>query len=146
MRKWLRILIVLLLIGFLISTPYLPVRGWLAKNLEATALKHADKLPLARIGEYLFDKNCAQCHDDPAMEAPTREAAFGDKIPLQQITITDADLILVMEDGQIVEQGNHHELLELAGSYARLYDSQFTGPQGSGVENGNIQPESTPDA
>ncbi len=61
-------------------------------------------------------------------------------------TIRDADLILVMEDGQIVEQGNHHELLELAGSYARLYESQFTGPQASGVENGNILPESTPDA
>ena len=43
-------------------------------------------------------------------------------------TIRDADLILVMEDGRIVEQGDHHELLELAGSYARLYESQFTGP------------------
>ena len=44
-------------------------------------------------------------------------------------TIRDADLILVMEDGRIVEQGNHRELLELAGSYARLYESQFTGPE-----------------
>jgi ATP-binding cassette subfamily B multidrug efflux pump len=43
-------------------------------------------------------------------------------------TIRDADLILVMEDGRIVEQGNHHQLLELEGSYARLYESQFKGP------------------
>ena len=43
-------------------------------------------------------------------------------------TIRDADLILVMEDGRIVEQGNHHELLELEGAYARLYESQFSGP------------------
>ncbi len=43
-------------------------------------------------------------------------------------TIRDADLILVMEDGQIVEQGNHQELLELAGAYAALYESQFSGP------------------
>ena len=43
-------------------------------------------------------------------------------------TIRDADLILVMEDGQIVEQGNHHELLELGRAYAQLYESQFSGP------------------
>jgi len=48
-------------------------------------------------------------------------------------TIRDADLILVMEDGQIVEQGNHDELLDLEGAYFRLYQSQFSGPQ---VTNG----------
>ncbi|MGZ8786118.1 MAG: ABC transporter ATP-binding protein [Acidimicrobiia bacterium] len=42
-------------------------------------------------------------------------------------TIRDADLILVMEDGRIVEQGDHHQLLELGGSYAALYNSQFSG-------------------
>jgi len=47
-------------------------------------------------------------------------------------TIRDADLILVMEDGRIVEQGNHHELLTLGGSYARLYESQFTGAESAG--------------
>ena len=40
-------------------------------------------------------------------------------------TIRDADLILVMRDGDIVEQGNHHELLEKNGFYADLYNSQF---------------------
>jgi ATP-binding cassette subfamily B protein len=40
-------------------------------------------------------------------------------------TIRDADLILVMEDGKIVEQGNHESLLASAGAYARLYQSQF---------------------
>ncbi|MBB5633989.1 ATP-binding cassette subfamily B protein [Cryobacterium mesophilum] len=43
-------------------------------------------------------------------------------------TIRDADLILVMENGQIVEQGSHTELLEADGAYARLYDAQFAGP------------------
>ena len=43
-------------------------------------------------------------------------------------TIRDADLILVMEDGRIVEQGTHHELLDMHGAYANLYHSQFIGP------------------
>ncbi len=40
-------------------------------------------------------------------------------------TIRDADLILVLKDGDIVEQGNHQELLALDGFYATLYNSQF---------------------
>jgi len=44
-------------------------------------------------------------------------------------TIRDADLILVMEQGRIVEQGTHDELLDRGGAYARLYESQFSGPE-----------------
>lgn len=40
-------------------------------------------------------------------------------------TIRNADLILVMKDGNIVEQGNHEELLKAGGFYAKLYNSQF---------------------
>lgn len=40
-------------------------------------------------------------------------------------TIKNADMILVMEDGDIVEKGNHKELLEKGGFYAELYNSQF---------------------
>jgi ATP-binding cassette subfamily B protein len=43
-------------------------------------------------------------------------------------TIRDAHTILVMEHGQIVEQGNHDELLEADGAYARLYNAQFVAP------------------
>jgi ATP-binding cassette subfamily B protein len=43
-------------------------------------------------------------------------------------TIRDADLILVMEDGAIVEQGDHDQLLAADGAYARLYQSQFAAP------------------
>jgi len=42
-------------------------------------------------------------------------------------TIRDADLILVMNEGKIVEQGKHNELLKKHGFYADLYNSQFTG-------------------
>jgi ATP-binding cassette subfamily B protein len=42
-------------------------------------------------------------------------------------TIRDADVILVMQAGQIVEQGNHAELLAADGAYAALYRSQFSG-------------------
>lgn len=40
-------------------------------------------------------------------------------------TIMDADMILVMKDGNIVEKGNHEELIEQNGVYAELYNSQF---------------------
>ena len=42
-------------------------------------------------------------------------------------TIRDANVILVMEDGRIVEQGSHEDLLEARGAYFRLYQSQFAG-------------------
>ena len=40
-------------------------------------------------------------------------------------TIREADVILVMRDGHIIEQGNHAELLARKGFYAQLYESQF---------------------
>jgi ATP-binding cassette subfamily B protein len=42
-------------------------------------------------------------------------------------TIRDADLILVMEAGRIVEQGTHQELLAAGGAYYSLYNAQFAG-------------------
>ena len=40
-------------------------------------------------------------------------------------TIRNSDLILVMRDGAVVEQGTHSELLKAGGFYAELYNSQF---------------------
>ena len=38
-------------------------------------------------------------------------------------TIKDADLILVLDNGKIIERGNHKELIELNGKYKRMYDN-----------------------
>src|SRR4029079_3146477 len=46
-------------------------------------------------------------------------------------TIRNADSILIMEHGRIVEKGSHHELLAVKGRYAELYQSQFAGRQQS---------------
>ena len=40
-------------------------------------------------------------------------------------TIKDADVILVMKDGNVIESGNHEELIKENGFYAELYNSQF---------------------
>ena len=40
-------------------------------------------------------------------------------------TVRDADLILVMRDGRVIEQGRHADLLAKGGFYAKLYNSQF---------------------
>lgn len=42
-------------------------------------------------------------------------------------TIESADVILVMKDGHIIEQGRHKELLSKNGYYSKLYESQFAG-------------------
>ncbi len=44
-------------------------------------------------------------------------------------TVRDADLILVIDHGDIIEQGNHEELLAKGGFYANLYNSQFEIPK-----------------
>ena len=44
-------------------------------------------------------------------------------------TIKNADLILVLKDGDIIESGNHEELLAKGGFYANLYNSQFAGAE-----------------
>ena len=48
-------------------------------------------------------------------------------------TIRYADLILVMDQGDIVEQGNHEELLAKGGFYAKLYNSQFEKEEGTAI-------------
>ena len=55
-------------------------------------------------------------------------------------TIRGADIILVMEDGQIVEQGSHTELLGRDGPYFRLYSAQFAGAVETDDDAGALSP------
>ena len=50
-------------------------------------------------------------------------------------TILAADLILVMDRGRIVERGTHQELLQQAGLYAQLYETQFKRERALPMEN-----------
>lgn len=56
-------------------------------------------------------------------------------------TIRNADKIVVIEDGEIVEQGNHEDLLEQRGSYYRLYQSQFRGKEDASSEPATVRGE-----
>ena len=56
-------------------------------------------------------------------------------------TIRDADLILVMEDGRIVEQGTHDELLDRRGAYFGLYNAQFVGARRRGGARARHAPD-----
>jgi len=58
-----------------------------------------------------------------SIHTPTQEQAR--VIAHRLSTIRDADLILVVRDGNIIEQGKHDELLQQNGFYAELYNSQF---------------------
>jgi len=49
-------------------------------------------------------------------------------------TVADADLIYVIEDGRVTEQGTHAELLARRGTYARLYALQFADEPGDGAD------------
>jgi ATP-binding cassette subfamily B protein len=60
--------------------------------------------------------------------AALREGRTSFVIAHRLSTIRDADLILVMEHGDIVEQGNHEQLINKSGAYAALYRSQFETP------------------
>lgn len=53
-------------------------------------------------------------------------------------TIRDANLILVMNEGSVIEKGTHHELLAQGGFYADLYNSQFTGAWLGDSEGNNV--------
>jgi ATP-binding cassette subfamily B protein len=59
-------------------------------------------------------------------------------------TIRDADLILVMEAGRIVESGTHDELLAAGGAYSRLYAAQFRGPALESENPATGRPEAVP--
>jgi polyvinyl alcohol dehydrogenase (cytochrome) len=88
--------------------------------LEAFAVRHADILPLERIGKNIFDNNCASCHDNPAMHAPSR-VALGE--------FSKETLMIAMEFGKMQGMAAHLSKQErgliamyLAGTDTQSYD------------------------
>lgn len=76
-KKLLVLLILALAVAVLLAVGALLLTDSPGKTLESLVIRHADKLPLEYLGERLFDRHCASCHDNPAMHAPTREALSG---------------------------------------------------------------------
>lgn len=120
MKKKLVLGLVILLVvaAVIVSRP--AMKAWLLQQGEAWVLRNAEYLPLARAGEYLFDKHCAGCHDNPAMHAPTRQALSA---------LAKEDLMIAMEFGKMQPMAAHLSKQKrgliahyLAGSASGQYD------------------------
>ena len=98
MRKLFAILSLLLVGVVLLASARLLLSDSPMKTLEAFAIRHADRLPLEYLGERLFDKHCASCHDNPAMHAPTRKALSG---------FAKETLLVAMEFGKMQPMAAH---------------------------------------
>lgn len=114
-------------------------------NEEASNISHGQK-QLLTIARAVLADPAILILDEATSSVDTRTEAFIQKamtdlmkgrtsfvIAHRLSTIRDADLILVMNQGTVIEQGTHHELLAKNGFYADLYNSQFTG--------GKMQPD-----
>jgi hypothetical protein len=72
-----KVLLVMLLLGLSALAAWLGSEGFYqhpARTVETLAMRHADRLPLAYFGGRLYQQHCADCHQNPAMKAPTRQA------------------------------------------------------------------------
>jgi ATP-binding cassette subfamily B protein len=110
-------------------------RGYRLSGGERQRLTIA-RLLLAQPRVVILDE--ATAHLDSTSEAAV-QAALGEAlvgrtalvIAHRLSTVRAADLILVIEDGRVLERGTHHDLLALEGRYAELYRTQFDQPAGA---------------
>lgn len=115
----------------------LPKGYWMELNEDASNVSQGQR-QLLTIARAILADNRILILDEATSSVDTRTEARIQKamnnlmkgrtsfvIAHRLSTIRDADLILVMKDGDIVEQGNHEELLAMDGFYAELYNSQF---------------------
>lgn len=85
---------VMALVGYVILASSEPP----ARALESFALRNADALPLAYVGQRLFDRHCASCHDNPATHSPTREALAG---------FSKETVMVALEFGKMAPMASH---------------------------------------
>ncbi len=98
MKKYVTALLATAIVIVIATSNHLPVKPWLSNRLEAFAIEHADKLPLERFGRRLFDKSCSTCHDNPATNAPSRDA-------LTQMS--KESIMITMEFGKMQPMASH---------------------------------------
>ena len=94
------------------------------RSASSAAAKH-----FCRISSYSARISIFDIAPDSSAMAALRTDRTSFVIAHRLSTIRDADTILVMENGSIVEQGDHDELMAAQGAYYRLYQSQFRAEQ-----------------
>ena len=104
----------------------------LIKNLQSLGLNATGRLSADRqtlqVAEYQKLKQTLAPTNEQKIQnafAKMMEGRTSFVVAHRLSTIQNADVILVMKDGHIIEQGNHEELLKKNGFYANLYNSQF---------------------
>ena len=95
--------------------------------MEIKVLQDVKDIPteVLVINKFEGEKTSQELANKYAVEKDHFEGKLGHTYLLHTLGQTNADKILVMQEGNVVEQGTHEELLKKNGAYAELYNSQF---------------------
>ncbi|RZA12131.1 MAG: hypothetical protein EOP10_31905 [Proteobacteria bacterium] len=97
--------------------------GWASERLESSIVRVFSYVQRPDFDSPWTTKQSERLIQDALARLSTGRTTFA--IAHRLSTVLNADQILVLENGVVVERGTHSQLLELGGSYSRLYTAQF---------------------